>query len=88
MHQKDGPQRRTAKWIPQAAETNNAEEEDESSWRDKPLHGIYHRRTEEVDDNKKSYKWLEKAGLKDSTQEDILKKECLMTGVKFNPFLD
>ena len=45
---------------------DDAEEEEEPSWRDKPLHGMYHRQIEEVADIKKSYQWLEKAGLKDS----------------------
>ena len=43
---------------------NNAEE-DGPSWRDKPLHGMYHHQTEEVADVRKSYQWPEKAGLKD-----------------------
>ncbi|KAK7877546.1 hypothetical protein WMY93_031734 [Mugilogobius chulae] len=38
---------------------------------DKSLHGMYHRNTE-VADLKKSYQWLERAGLKDSTEALIL----------------
>ena len=33
-----------------------------------PLHGMYHRQIEEVADIKKSYQWLENAGLIDSTE--------------------
>ncbi|TWW62315.1 hypothetical protein D4764_04G0009620 [Takifugu flavidus] len=33
-----------------------------------PLHGMYHRQIEEVADFEKTYQWLEKAGLKDSTE--------------------
>ena len=51
---------------------DDAEEEEEPSWRDKPLHGMYHRQIEEVADIKKSYQWLEKAGLKDSTEALIM----------------
>ncbi len=47
-------------------------EDEEPSWRDKPLHGVYHRQIEEVADIKKSYQWLEKAGLKDSTEALIM----------------
>lgn len=42
------------------------------SWQDKPLHGAYHRNITEVADIKKSYQWLERAGLKDSTEALIL----------------
>ncbi|TWW77451.1 hypothetical protein D4764_12G0008410 [Takifugu flavidus] len=34
------------------------------SWKDKPLHGMYHQQIEEVAHIKKTYQWLEKAGLK------------------------
>lgn len=51
---------------------NNAEEEDRPSWRDEPLHGMYHRQMEEVADIKKSYQSLKKAGLKDSTEALIM----------------
>ena len=37
-----------------------------------PPHGMYHRQIEEVADIKKSYQWLEKAGLKDSTEALIM----------------
>ncbi|KAK7886240.1 hypothetical protein WMY93_025861 [Mugilogobius chulae] len=46
--------------------------EEEPSWEDKPLHGMYHRNITEVADLKKSYQWLERAGLKDSTEALIL----------------
>uniref|UniRef100_A0A3B3HW39 Reverse transcriptase domain-containing protein n=1 Tax=Oryzias latipes TaxID=8090 RepID=A0A3B3HW39_ORYLA len=46
--------------------------EDRSSWEDKPLHGMYHRTITEVADIKKSYQWLERAGLQDSTEALIL----------------
>ncbi|XP_051929435.1 uncharacterized protein LOC127605701 [Hippocampus zosterae] len=42
------------------------------SWEDKSLHGMYHRTITEVADLKKSYQWLERAGLKDSTEALIL----------------
>ncbi|TWW61002.1 hypothetical protein D4764_05G0010920 [Takifugu flavidus] len=45
------------------------EEEPEGlSWKDKPMHGMYHRQIEEVADIEKTYQWLTKAGLKDSTE--------------------
>ena len=51
----------------------SAEEEDEqSTWRDKSLHGMYHCQIEEVADIKKSYQWLENAGLTDSTEALIM----------------
>ena len=43
---------------------DSAEEEEQTTWRDKPLHGMYHRQIEEVADIKKSYQWLENAGQK------------------------
>uniref|UniRef100_A0A3B3HR86 Carbohydrate sulfotransferase n=1 Tax=Oryzias latipes TaxID=8090 RepID=A0A3B3HR86_ORYLA len=46
--------------------------EDRSSWEDKPLHGMYHWTITEVADIKKSYQWLERAGLQDSTEALIL----------------
>ncbi|XP_078808275.1 uncharacterized protein LOC144994388 [Oryzias latipes] len=46
--------------------------EDRSSWEDKPLHTMYHRTITEVADIKKSYQWLERAGLQDSTEALIL----------------
>ena len=48
------------------------EEEEELSWKDKPLHGMYHRQTEEVNDIEKSCQWLEKSGLKYSTEALIM----------------
>ena len=38
------------------------------SWQDKPLHGMYHRNITEVADIRKTYQWIERAGLKDSTE--------------------
>ncbi|TKS64906.1 N-lysine methyltransferase KMT5A [Collichthys lucidus] len=49
-----------------------AEEEEQTTWRDKPLHGMYHRQIEEVADIKKSYQWLDNAGLTDSTEALIM----------------
>ncbi|XP_024121103.1 uncharacterized protein LOC112142083 [Oryzias melastigma] len=46
--------------------------EDRASWEDKPLHGMYHRTITDVADIKKSYQWLERAGLQDSTEALIL----------------
>uniref|UniRef100_A0A669EZW7 Reverse transcriptase domain-containing protein n=1 Tax=Oreochromis niloticus TaxID=8128 RepID=A0A669EZW7_ORENI len=48
------------------------EEGEEPSWKDRPLHGMYHRQIEEVADIQKSYQWLDKAGLKDSTEALIM----------------
>ncbi|TWW67382.1 hypothetical protein D4764_02G0004230 [Takifugu flavidus] len=49
------------------------EEEPEGlSWKDKPMHGMYHRQIEEVADIEKTYQWLTKAGLKDSTEALIM----------------
>uniref|UniRef100_A0AAV2MRB2 Uncharacterized protein n=1 Tax=Knipowitschia caucasica TaxID=637954 RepID=A0AAV2MRB2_KNICA len=42
------------------------------SWEDKPLHGMYHRSIAEVADLKKSYQWLERAGLQDSPEALIM----------------
>ena len=50
----------------------SAEEEEQTTWRDKPLHGMYHRQIEEVADIEKTYQWLEKAGLRDSTEALIM----------------
>ncbi|KAJ0019171.1 hypothetical protein NQD34_006740 [Periophthalmus magnuspinnatus] len=38
-----------------------------TTWEDKPLHGMHHRNITEVADIKKSYQWLERAGLMEST---------------------
>lgn len=51
---------------------NKEEGPEEPSWKDKPLHGMYHRQIEEVADIEKTYQWLEKAGLKDSTEALIM----------------
>ncbi|KAL4005205.1 hypothetical protein ACER0C_004918 [Sarotherodon galilaeus] len=50
----------------------NDEEEKEPSWKDRSLHGMYHRQIAEVADIQKSYQILDKAGLKDSTEALIL----------------
>lgn len=42
------------------------EKKEEPPWKEKPLHGIDFQQTEEVADIEKSYRWLQKAGLKDS----------------------
>lgn len=44
------------------------EEEEEPSWKDKPLHRMYHWQINEVADIEKSYQWLEKPCLEDSTE--------------------
>ena len=44
----------------------------EEEWHTKALHGMYHRQISEVADLGKSYQWLEKAGLKDSTEALIM----------------
>ncbi|KAI3356768.1 hypothetical protein L3Q82_003449 [Scortum barcoo] len=53
------------------------EEQLEVSWVDKLLHGMYHRQIEEVADIRKSYQWLEKAGLKDSTEVLIISYDLI-----------
>ena len=45
---------------------------EEVSWHSKALHGMYHQQIAEVADIRKSYQWLEKAGLADSTEALIL----------------
>ncbi|KAM6449746.1 uncharacterized protein PHA67_017094 [Liasis olivaceus] len=45
---------------------------EEVQQQDKPLHGMYHWQTVEVADIRKSYQWLERAGLKDSTEALII----------------
>ncbi|KAF7640632.1 hypothetical protein LDENG_00028300 [Lucifuga dentata] len=66
--------------------TEGDEEQEETSWKTKPLNGMYHRQT--VADITKSYQWLEKAGLKDSTealimaaQEQALRTRSIEAGV-------
>ncbi|TWW76598.1 hypothetical protein D4764_13G0012600 [Takifugu flavidus] len=54
------------------------EEPERLSWKDKPIHGMYHRQIEEVADIEKTYQWLTNAGLKDST-------EALLTTHKNRP---
>ncbi|CAJ1059649.1 uncharacterized protein LOC127604228 [Xyrichtys novacula] len=48
------------------------EEPEEPSWEEKTLLGMYHRQIAEVADMSKSYQWLERAGLKDSTEALIM----------------
>ena len=48
------------------------EEPEGLSWTDKPLHAMYHRQIEEVAEIRKTYQWLEKAGLKASTDALIM----------------
>ena len=64
------------------------EEPEGPSWKDKPLHGMYHRQMKEVSDMEKTYQWMEKAGLKDSTeallmaaQEQALNTRAIEAGV-------
>ncbi|KAJ4928215.1 hypothetical protein JOQ06_016009 [Pogonophryne albipinna] len=57
----------------QAAQTDKeAEGEEEPLWKVRPLHGIYRRQTEGVADIDKSYQWLKKAGLNNSTEALIM----------------
>ncbi|KAF7651709.1 hypothetical protein LDENG_00106770 [Lucifuga dentata] len=49
----------------QKTESGEEEEQEETSRKTKPLHGMYHGQREEVTDIEKSYQWLEKAGLKE-----------------------
>ena len=46
----------------QQKHSEEKEEEERPSWRDKTLHGMYHRQIEEVADIENWYQWLEKAG--------------------------
>ncbi|XP_051911362.1 uncharacterized protein LOC127593748 [Hippocampus zosterae] len=52
--------------------TEDEELEEGPSWEDKPLHRKYHRTITEMADLKKSYQWLERASLRDSTEALIL----------------
>ena len=52
--------------------TEDEEVQEEPSRQDKPLHGMYHRNITKVADINKSYQWLERAGLKDSTEALIM----------------
>ncbi|KAF7649568.1 hypothetical protein LDENG_00139440 [Lucifuga dentata] len=52
--------------------TKGNEEQEETSWKTKPLHGMYHQQIEGVADITKSYQWLEKTGLKDNTETLIM----------------
>ena len=47
-------------------------DQEELEWKDKPLHDMNHQQIEELADIEKSYKWLGKAGLKDSTEALIM----------------
>ena len=49
------------------------EEPEELSWRDKPLHGMYHHQIKAVSDIGKIYQWLGKADLKDSRLIRLIK---------------
>ena len=46
--------------------------QEQSSWKNKPLHGKYHQQISKVADLSKTYQWLEKADLKDNTEALIL----------------
>ncbi|XP_078030986.1 uncharacterized protein LOC144466922 [Epinephelus lanceolatus] len=48
------------------------EVDEQTTLRDKPLHGAYHRQIAGVADIKKTYQWLENAGLTDSTEALII----------------
>ena len=48
--------------------------EEELSWKDKPLHSMYHPQMD-VADIRKSYQWLAKDGLKDSRETLIMEAE-------------
>lgn len=56
-------------------------EDEESSWKDRPLHGMYHQQIEEVADIRKSYPSLVKPGLKD-TKYPHSKKIWPRSGIK------
>lgn len=53
---------------------------DGPSWRDKPLHGMYPRQTEEVADIENTYQWLENAGFRKSTEALIMAGHCFCRG--------
>lgn len=46
--------------------------QEQSSWKNKPLHGKFHQQITKVADLSKTYQWLEKADLKDNTEALIL----------------
>ena len=50
--------------------SNEKDEEERPSWKDKPLYGLY--QIEEGADIKRTYQWLEKAGLRDSSEALIM----------------
>ncbi|TWW61005.1 hypothetical protein D4764_05G0010950 [Takifugu flavidus] len=60
-------QRETIETTEQQKPTKEQEPEGQSR-KDKPPHGMYHRQIEEAADIEKTYQWLEKVGLKDSTE--------------------
>ena len=47
-----------------------------------PLHSMYHQWIEEVADIKKSHQWLEKAGMKDSTDTLIMSAQKQALGTR------
>lgn len=53
-------------------EAEGYDEEEAVSWKTNTLEGMYHCQSEEVTDIKKSYQWLEKAGLMECTEALIM----------------
>ena len=51
----------------------------------KALHGMYHRQIVEMADIRKSYQWLKKAGLTDSTESLILAAQEQALGTRSRP---
>ena len=58
--------------VSESRDLPRVQEEEQSTWKDKPLHGIHHCQVEEVADIKKTYQWLVNAGLTDSTEALIM----------------
>ena len=71
IHQEDGSVSECLRQL----KPNMEEEPEGLSRTDKPLHGMYHLQTEEMADIRKTYQWLEKDGLKDSTETLIMAAE-------------
>ena len=60
--------------MPQVAETSEEKEgEERPSWRDKALYRMYNPQIADVADIEKTYQWLQKAVLSDSTEAQSTK---------------
>lgn len=75
-----------SKYLRQQKPEKGEEQEEEPSWEDKLLHGMYHQEIEEVADIKKSNWWLNKAGLKDSTEPLTMAAQEKALNLQYNLF--